>query len=372
MRRHPPHRPGEAIHPEAGQPFQVEAVAPGPVPMRQPVLVAGQSGQPHVDAAVDGGELPGGVPRPEVVAPAPKHGIDELSLSLGYTMSTSSSSWRPSCWTHPGIAGGISGCREAGAVPRAQDRTEPRLPDGVAPIRGARLCTSSPVKTKYTRASILRGSVPNPRSAPRRAGGRVSRRSHCAGCIHCVSGAPRSGKRLSRGAGVLGTVPCPTEAQDRVWVTVLWIDWARVLSCCGAPRQRARRLGWLGRSSHVEPAEQLGESAQPRPVPCKPDSELLGAYPAELPFLIARHFDGSVFELLLHLGEKIEISLADRSIRQLSELHVPVGIHGFEVSSALEVVVETLQEVPSDGPIFWLYGIRHSCCRLLMMPSSKS
>jgi len=33
------------------------------------------------------------------------HRLAALSLSLGYTMSTSSSSWRPSCWTHLGNAG---------------------------------------------------------------------------------------------------------------------------------------------------------------------------------------------------------------------------------------------------------------------------
>jgi len=33
------------------------------------------------------------------------HRLAALSLSLGYVMSTSLSSWRPSCWTHPGTAG---------------------------------------------------------------------------------------------------------------------------------------------------------------------------------------------------------------------------------------------------------------------------
>jgi len=33
------------------------------------------------------------------------HRLAALSLSLGYVMSTSLSSWRPSCWTHPEFAG---------------------------------------------------------------------------------------------------------------------------------------------------------------------------------------------------------------------------------------------------------------------------
>jgi hypothetical protein len=50
--------------------------AGGPVPSPEAMFAAGEDRQPLVDVAIDGVELPAGVPVAEVRAPAPQHGIE--------------------------------------------------------------------------------------------------------------------------------------------------------------------------------------------------------------------------------------------------------------------------------------------------------
>src|SRR5215211_9440039 len=68
------HRAAELVDPEALVPGVAEPA--GPVAATEPVFGAGEDGEPFVDVAVDGGELPARIAPPEVVTPPPQHGIE--------------------------------------------------------------------------------------------------------------------------------------------------------------------------------------------------------------------------------------------------------------------------------------------------------
>src|SRR5215211_2351038 len=68
------HRAAELVDPEALVPGVAEPA--GPVAATEPVFGAGEDGEPFVDVAVDGGELPARIAPPEVVTPPPQHGVE--------------------------------------------------------------------------------------------------------------------------------------------------------------------------------------------------------------------------------------------------------------------------------------------------------